>query len=116
MVLSGVRELVYPGRAVGQLPSGSPDTRCGADAHDGSGPDDQHPERIPYEGGAGSRDGEHSEGNLTLPEAIYETYNTLLENGWKKQDIDGMDMLGYLKVRAWKAGKEKSHTPTPIYR
>jgi len=24
------------------------------------------------------------------------------------QDIDGMDMLGYLKVRAWKAGREKA--------
>lgn len=23
------------------------------------------------------------------------------------QDIDGMDMLGYLKMRAWKAGREK---------
>ena len=23
------------------------------------------------------------------------------------QDIDGMDMLGYLKIRAWKVGREK---------
>lgn len=35
------------------------------------------------------------------------TYNELLKNGWKMDEIDRMDMLGYLKVRAWALNKEK---------
>ena len=35
------------------------------------------------------------------------TYNALLENGWKMRDIDEMDMLGYLQVRAWQAKREQ---------
>jgi len=30
-----------------------------------------------------------------------------LENGWKMKDIDEMDMLGYFRLRAWKAQREK---------
>ena len=44
---------------------------------------------------------------MTLPEFIYSTYNSLLENGWKMSDIDEMDMLGYFRIRAWKAQHEK---------
>ena len=44
---------------------------------------------------------------MTLPDFIYSTYNTLLENGWRMQEIDSMDMLGFLKIRAWSAIKEK---------
>ena len=44
---------------------------------------------------------------LTLPDFIYSTYNSLLEGGWRMSEIDGMDMLGFLRVRAWSARKEK---------
>ena len=36
-----------------------------------------------------------------------DTYNSLLEGGWRMSEIDGMDMLGFLSVRAWNARKEK---------
>ena len=58
--------------------------------------------RFSYEG-SGSAEGER----LTLPDYIYSTYNTLLDAGWRMDDIDKMDMLGFLRVRAWKA-KQKS--------
>ncbi len=32
----------------------------------------------------------------------------LLENGWKMQEINNMDMVGYLKLRAWKASRERT--------
>ena len=73
--------------------------------------------RVPYESSAGpaeaddgdesGNDSEKRDGNLTLPDFIYTTYNSLLENGWKMADIDGMDMLGYLKVRVWKAKRDQ---------
>lgn len=44
---------------------------------------------------------------MTLPSFIYSTYNSLLENGWRMQEIDQMDMLGFLKLRAWNANREK---------
>ena len=36
-----------------------------------------------------------------------DTYNSLLEGGWRMSEIDSMDMLGFLSVRAWNACKEK---------
>ena len=36
-----------------------------------------------------------------------DTYNSLLEGGWRMSEIDSMDMLGFLRIRAWKAGQEK---------
>lgn len=30
-------------------------------------------------------------------------YAALLNNGWRMDEIDRMDMLGYLKIRAWEA-------------
>ena len=36
-----------------------------------------------------------------------DTYNSLLEGGWRMSEIDSMDMLGFLSVRAWNARKEK---------
>ena len=36
-----------------------------------------------------------------------DTYNSLLEGGWRMSEIDSMDMLGFLGVRAWNAHKEK---------
>lgn len=44
---------------------------------------------------------------MTLPDFIYSTYNSLLESGWRMQEIDGMDMLGFLRLRAWSAKREK---------
>ncbi len=44
---------------------------------------------------------------LTLPEFIYSTYNSLLESGWRMDEIDRMDMLGFLKIRAWNAKQEQ---------
>ena len=56
----------------------------------------------------GSEDGGSGDASiLTLPDFIYSTYNSLLEGGWRMSEIDGMDMLGFLRVRAWSARKEK---------
>ena len=44
---------------------------------------------------------------LTLPEFIYSTYNNLLEGGWRMREIDEMDLLGFLRVRAWNAKKKQ---------
>ncbi len=43
---------------------------------------------------------------LTLPDYIYSTYNALMESGWKFDEIDRMDMLGFLRIRAWSAKRE----------
>ena len=44
---------------------------------------------------------------LTPPEFIYSTYNSLLESGWRMDEIDRMDMPGFLKMRAWNARQEQ---------
>ena len=44
--------------------------------------------------------------DLTLPDYIYSTYNALMESGWKFDEIDRMDMLGFLRIRAWSAKRE----------
>ena len=41
-----------------------------------------------------------------LHDCICSTYNSLLESGWHMKDIDDMDFLGFLKIRAWKANKD----------
>ena len=43
---------------------------------------------------------------MTLPDYIYSTYNLLLKDGWRMQEIDGMDLPGFLKVRVWDARRE----------
>ena len=64
---------------------------------------------FPYDSGdAGSGsdpDGDRS-GTLTLPEYVYATYNELMKNGWRMKEIDEMDMLGFLRLRAWDARRE----------
>ena len=51
-----------------------------------------------------------------MPEYIYETYNTLLKAGWRMQEVDGMDMLGFLRLRAWDAQREHiKKQPKPGY-
>ena len=29
-----------------------------------------------------------------------------MDNGWRMKDVDEMDMLGYLRLRAWKVQKK----------
>ncbi len=38
---------------------------------------------------------------------IYGTYASLLNKGWTMTDIDGMDIYGYWRVRAWERRKGK---------
>ena len=53
---------------------------------------------------------------MTLPDFIYSTYNSLLESGWRMRDIDEMDMLGFLRIRAWSAMQEqKKKEPKHAY-
>ena len=44
---------------------------------------------------------------MNLYDFILSTYNSLLEGGWRMKVIDEMDMLGFLKIRAWNAKREK---------
>ena len=45
-----------------------------------------------------------------------DTYNSLLEGGWRMSEIDSMDMLGFLSVRAWQARHEnQKKTPRRAY-
>lgn len=44
---------------------------------------------------------------MNLYDFILSTYNSLLEGGWRMKEIDEMDILGFLKIRAWNAHKEK---------
>ena len=32
--------------------------------------------------------------------------NELMKNGWRMKEIDEMDMLGFLRLRAWDAQRE----------
>ena len=68
-------------------------------------------QRVPYEGGEGTGESAENGGRdsnvLTLPEFIYSTYNSLLESGWRMDEIDRMDMPGFLKIRAWNARQEQ---------
>ena len=51
-----------------------------------------------------------------MPEFIYSTYNSLLESGWRMDEIDRMDMPGFLRLRAWKAQCEQQKAaPKPRY-
>ena len=39
-----------------------------------------------------------------------------METGWRFDDIDRMDMLGFLKIRAWKLNREKEEkAPKQVY-
>ena len=59
-------------------------------------------------GSGGDSPDNHSDrsGTLTLPEYVYATYNELMKNGWRMKEIDEMDMLGFLRLRAWDAQRE----------
>ena len=37
---------------------------------------------------------------------MYATYNELMKNGWRMKEIDEMDLLGFLRLRAWDAQRE----------
>ena len=47
-----------------------------------------------------------------MSDFVFTAYNSLLDAGWKMGEIDQMDMLGYWKVRAWKARKDKESNKT----
>ena len=34
-------------------------------------------------------------------------YNELMKNGWRMKEINEMDMLGFLRLRAWDAQREQ---------
>ncbi len=81
---------------------------------------------FPYDsGGAGSgadssgygeSGSDDPKGILTLPEYIYATYNELMKNGWRMKEIDEMDMLGFLRLRAWDATREQGRkTPAALH-
>ena len=38
---------------------------------------------------------------------MYASYNELMKNGWQMKEIDEMDMLGFLRLRAWDAQREQ---------
>ena len=39
-----------------------------------------------------------------------------MESGWRMREIDEMDMLGFLRIRCWKARQEqKKKEPAPRY-
>ena len=42
----------------------------------------------------------------TIP-AVQEAENELMKNGWRMKEIDEMDMLGFLRLRAWDATREQ---------
>ena len=43
-----------------------------------------------------------------MPDYVYATYNELMKNGWRMNEIDTMDMLGFLRLRAWDARRKKT--------
>ena len=49
----------------------------------------------------------HRSFNGPKDQFIYSTYNSLLESGWRMDEIDCMDMPGFLKMRAWNAKQEQ---------
>ena len=64
----------------------------------------------------GSEDGSGGGERLTLPDFIYSTYNSLLESGWRMDEIDRMDLPGFLRIRAWNARqKQKKKEPRRRY-
>ena len=58
-------------------------------------------------GGGRESGSDDSAGSLTLPEYVYAIYNELMKNGWHMKEIDEMDMLGFLRLRAWDAQREQ---------
>ena len=51
-----------------------------------------------------------------MPEYIYATFNTLLKAGWRMKEIDEMDLLGFLRLRAWDAQQEQiKRAPKPAF-
>ncbi len=68
--------------------------------------------RLPGSGadsGVGRESGSgDSAGSLTLPGYVYAACNDLMKNGWRMKEIDEMDMLGFPRLRAWDAAREKT--------
>ena len=63
-----------------------------------------------------ARGGREDSALLTLPEYIYATFNQLLKAGWRMNEIDEMDMLGFLRLRAWDAQRDEiKKKPKPAF-
>ena len=58
-------------------------------------------------GGDSAGDQPDHAGTLTLTEYIYATYNELMKKGWRMKEIDKMDPLGFLRLRAWDVQREQ---------
>ena len=46
---------------------------------------------------------------------MYSTYNLLLSDGWRMHEIDSMDVLAFIRIRAWDARRKqqrKEHSVT----
>ena len=65
------------------------------------------PEHPGNAGSGSDSSGTGESGTLTLPEYVYATYNELMKSGWRMMEIDKMDMLGFLRLRAWDARREQ---------
>ena len=44
---------------------------------------------------------------MTLSDFIFSAYSELLNSGWRMREIDGMDFIGFLRIRAWEAKQKK---------
>lgn len=79
-----------------------------------SEPDHGGAEELPYDASAekSARKGKNDRRPiLTLEDYVFSIYDQLLKAGWRMRDIDEMDMLGFLEVRAWSAGAGWTGTP-----
>ena len=93
------------------LPRRPAHARRGAGASGRADADHQHPQRFSYDPGS---DAGGEEPGLTLPEFIYSTYNSLLESGWRMDEIDRMDMPGFFRiVHGRPTTKEYAQRPGP---
>ena len=51
-----------------------------------------------------------------MPDYICHMYNDLLDNRWRMKDIDDMDIIGFLRLRAWAARRDKeAKAPKRVY-
>ena len=68
---------------------------------------DKRADGVPYEGGSRAAE------KITLEDCVFEYYNALLDSRIPMREIDEMDFLGYIRLRAWK--ERKAHTPKRKY-
>ena len=47
---------------------------------------------------------------------MYSTYNLLLSDGWRMHEIDSMDVLAFIRIRAWDARRKQQRKEHPVTR